>query len=396
MRLIPSAPCRCGSCPGTASMPGRAGQGARHMWLRVGDVVRWRIVLIGLIVALVVLVIPGRHLAPAVLYAEDRAAAPRDPTPFYVPSTISTEWQESLKTWTGPTDETFPGPDDFDAWRALQRQGERFIGRMTEPLMTRYQPLIEERELGGVQTLDIRPNGWQDNSRVLVYTHGGAYTFNSARSTLSSSVPVAAATGLRVISVNYTLAPHARWDQVTDEVVSVVQALHAEGYEWTNIAMYGDSAGGGLAAGSVLKMRDRGIGTPAALFLWSPWADITETGDTYRTLADADPLLVYPRQLERSAAAYARPADQKHPYVSPIYGDFTKGFPPTLIQVGSKEIFLSNSVRLYRALDLAGVPVVLDVYEGMPHVFQGIIPDSPESQTAFARSKRHLDQYLGQ
>lgn len=101
------------------------------------------------------------------------------------------------------------------------------------------------------------------------------------------------------------------------------------------------------------------------------------------------------RQLERSAAAYADPADQKNPYVSPVYGDFSQGFPPTLIQAGTKEIFLSNAVRLYRALDLAGVPVVLDVYEGMPHVFQGIMPESPEARTAFEKSKRFLDQYLG-
>ena len=356
---------------------------------------RWHLVLSSVAVVVAVLTIPGRHLAPTASYAESRIDALRDEPAFYIPSTISPEWQEALKTWTGPTDETFPAPDDVNGWRELQRQGERFIGRMSEPLMARYQPMITERDLGGVQILDIRPKDWQDDGRVLVYTHGGAYTFNSARSTLSSAVPVAAFTGLRVVSVNYTLAPHARWDQVTDEVVSVVQALHAEGHEWTRIAMYGDSAGGGLAAGSILKMRDRGIGMPAGLFLWSPWADITETGDTYRTLGDADPLLVYPRQLERSAAAYANPADQRHPYVSPAYGDFTKGFPPTLIQVGTKEIFLSNAARLYRALDLAGIPVVLDVYEGMPHVFQGIMPDSPESRTAFHKAKRFLDQYLG-
>jgi acetyl esterase/lipase len=360
---------------------------------RVGS--RLHLIFRSVAVVIAVLAMPGGHLAPAASYAASRIDALRAQPAFSIPSTISPEWQESLKTWTGPTDETFPAPYDIDGWRQLQREGDRFIGRMTEPLMERYQPTITERDLGGVQVLDIKPKQWHDDGRILVYTHGGAYTFNSARSTLSSSVPVAAVTGLRVISVNYTLAPHARWDQVTDEVVSVVQALRAEGHEWNTIAMYGDSAGGGLAAGSILKMRDRGIGMPAALFVWSPWADLNETGDSYQTLADADPLLVYPRQLEKSAAAYADPADQKHPYVSPVYGDFTKGFPPTLIQVGTKEIFLSNSVRLYRALDLAGVPVVLDVYEGMPHVFQGIMSDSTESRTAFDKTNRFLGQYLG-
>jgi acetyl esterase/lipase len=207
-------------------------------------------------------------------------------------------------------------------------------------------------------------------------------------------VPVAHATGLRVISVDYTLAPTARWEQITDEVVAVFETLVAEGYEWQRIALFGDSAGGGLAAGSVLKMRDNGLGMPAALFLWSPWADISDAGDTYATLAAADPLLRYPGQLQRSAAAYADLADHRHPYVSPVYADFSRGFPPTLIQAGTKEIFLSNAVRLYRALDNAGVPAILDIYEGMPHVFQGILPESPEAQVAFAKSRRFLDQHL--
>jgi acetyl esterase/lipase len=129
---------------------------------------------------------------------------------------------------------------------------------------------------------------------------------------------------------------------------------------------------------------------PAGVVTWSPWADITNTGDTYTTLAHADPIVVYPGYIQNAAAAYADPQDQKHPYVSPVYGDFGPGFPPTLIQGGTKEIFLSNFVRLYRALDLAGVPVTLDLYEGMPHVFQQRLPDSPESQTAFRKMAEFL------
>ena len=362
-------------------------------WIRA--VSRRRVLATGLAGALGPLLLPGRQ-GSAATHAHEQAVARREQPAYSVPTTISPEWQAALKTWTGPTDETFPAPDDVEGWRALQRQGERFVGRTTEALLARYEPTVAPRELGGVPVLDIKPRGWQDNGRVLIYTHGGAYTFNSARSTLSSSVPVADATGLRVISVDYTLAPHSRWERTTDQVVAVVRALIDEGYQWNAIALYGDSAGGGLAAGSILKLRDRDIGMPAVLFLWSPWADITETGDTYRTLAYADPLLVYPRQLERSAAAYADPADQRHPYVSPVYGDFSRGFPPTLIQVGTKEIFLSNAVRLYRALERAGVPVVLDVYEGMPHVFQGILPESPEARTAFEKAKQFLDQHVGQ
>jgi acetyl esterase/lipase len=161
------------------------------------------------------------------------------------------------------------------------------------------------------------------------------------------------------------------------------------------MAVFGDSAGGGLAAGSVLKMRDRGLGMPAALVLWSPWADITETGDTYITLKQADPILDYPMLLKNAADAYADPRDQKNPYVSPVYGDYSKGYPPTLIQGGTKEIFLSDFVREYRAINDAGGTAVLDLYEGMPHVFQAIMFGAPESQQAMVKMKKFLTVYLG-
>jgi acetyl esterase/lipase len=142
-------------------------------------------------------------------------------------------------------------------------------------------------------------------------------------------------------------------------------------------------------------MRDKGLGTPAAVVLWSPWADITETGDTYVTLKQADPILDYPLLLKNAADAYADPADQRNPYVSPVYGDYSKGFPPTLIQGGTKEIFLSDFVRQYRAIDDAGGVAVLDLYEGMPHVFQAVMFDSPESRQAMVKMKKFLAAYLG-
>ncbi len=142
-------------------------------------------------------------------------------------------------------------------------------------------------------------------------------------------------------------------------------------------------------------MRDKGLGMPAAVVLWSPWSDITETGDSYATLKHADPLLYYPDNLKNCADAYAAPADQKHPYVSPVYGDYTKGFPPTLIQAGTKEIFLSNAVRHYQALDQAGISVKLDLYEGMWHIFQVFNHDIPESKLARKKVRAFLDQNLG-
>src|SRR5262249_4259961 len=263
--------------------------------------------------------------------------------------------------------------------------------------LKRYDPTVKNRRLGAVPVLDIQPKGWKNNRKVLVHAHGGAYAMNSARSRLLSSVPAADATGLRVISIDYTVAPFAKWQKVTDEVLAVLGGLQKEGYKLKDIAVFGESAGGGLMAGSVLKMRDQGLGMPAAVVLWSPWSDITNRGDSAVTLRNFEPNHLYDKHLKPAADAYADRKDQKHPYVSPVYGDYSNGFPPTLIQGGTKEIFLSHFVRHSRAIDTAGGIAVLDLYEGMPHIFQ-IRPemaDAPETKAALKKMKVFLKAHLG-
>ena len=322
----------------------------------------------------------------------------------HIPDTISKEAQEFLRTYEDPASlPENPSSDDLEGWKKAWQENEALNKEQNDAVVGQYEPTINRCNLGGVPVLDIKPKDWQDNGKVLVFTHGGAYTLYSASSSLFSSVPVAHDTGLRVISVDYTLAPVARYEQTTDEVMAVFQALLEEGYELKDTAIYGDSAGGGLAAGTVLKMRDQGMGLglsaveamPAAVVLWSPWSDITQTGDTYVTLKEAELSYLYDKHLKPAADAYAAPQDQRHPFVSPVYGDYGRGFPPTLIQGGTREIFLSNFVRHYQALDCAGQIVKLDLYEGMSHVFQGEQPNLPESQLARNKVRDFLKEHLG-
>ena len=324
------------------------------------------------------------------------AAAAASGGDFTAPATLSPASREALAGFSRAVRNTpMPAPDDIAGWKKIQAEVERKRADANAEVVRLYQPTILERQLGGVPVLDIRPRNWRESRQVLVYAHGGGYALYSARSRLMSAVPMAEDTGRRVVSVDYTLAPHAKWPEVMGQFIAVVQALREEGHAWSDIAVYGESAGGGLVAGSVLKLRDRGLGMPAAVVLWSPWSDITDTGDTYATLQDADPALYYPGNLKNCADAYADPADQKNPYVSPVYGDYTKGFPPTLIQVGTKEIFLSNAVRQYQAMDQAGIPVKLDPYEGMWHIFQVFNYGIPEAKIARAKVRAFLDQHLG-
>jgi acetyl esterase/lipase len=246
-----------------------------------------------------------------------------------------------------------------------------------------------------VPVLEIEPRGARSgDARVLVHVHGGGYTVGTVRTALPISVRLADATGLRVLSIEYGLAPEQKWRATIDQVLAVLAALPGEGHPLQRVAVYGESAGGGLAAGAVLAMRDRGFGMPAALLLLSPWADVTNSGDTSITLRDVEPAYRYDTHLRSSAAAYADPADQKHPYVSAVYGDFGPGYPPTLIQGGTRELFLSHFVRLHRAIDAAGGTAVLDLYEGMPHGFAAVLPDSDESVAAFDRARRFLLGHL--
>ena len=281
-----------------------------------------------------------------------------DSRPYvHIPETISPQAQDFLRALPDPSlRPRFPDPSDVAGWTKLQAWAEADGRAKSEPLVKRCEPSVDALELGGVPALDVRPKGWRDNGKVIVYTHGGAHVMYSAASSLGRAAIAALETGLRVVSVDYTLAPHARYNAMSDQVVAAIQALLKQGQRLEDMAIYGDSSGGGLAAATVLKMRDRGLGMPAAAVLMSGWFDVTPSGDTETTLHDADPNQLYEKHTVYAAAAFADPKDQKDPYASPVYGDFSKGFPPTLIQGGLKEVLLSGFVRLYQALDAAGVP----------------------------------------
>lgn len=326
------------------------------------------------------------------IYAEESIDLQNKIGKVVIPTTISKESQKKLHDlYTHQYELESPIPNNLDEWIKLYHEIESIGLKISESVTDLYEPNITKTILGGINVLDIKPKIWRDNGKVLVYTHGGGYKLFSANSTLSNSVLVSNSTGLRVISINYTVAPFSKWNQTTDEVISVIQALeHNEGYSPKDIAIFGESAGGGLAAGSVLKMRDTGMDMPAAVVLWSPFADVTGSGDTRFTLKDVDLYTRYNRYIDYLRDAYADKEDQNNPYVSPVYGNFSKGFPPTLIQCGTREFLLSDSVRLYQALDQADVEVKLDIYEGMPHVFQSLLINTIESEIALSKMNDFL------
>lgn len=315
--------------------------------------------------------------------ATAQTSAPADPLRAYVPSTVSPEaaaLYARYRPFVLTVDQQIARTRAEIEARYLA--GEKAADAGNAPL-TALGLTTAEQELGGVKVLEVLPRNYRDDGTALIYLHGGGFIYGSIHSSLRGAAIMAHVTGRRVFSVEYAVAPKGNWKIATDQVVAVYRALLAQGRKPASIGIFGESAGGNLTAAATLKLRDQGLPMPAGLILISPATDLTRAGDTYVTLAQADPVLP-PGNVQPGFDLYADPADQKNPYVSPVYGDFSKGYPPTLIQGGTKEILISDMVRLHRAIRAAGGESRLELYEGMPHAFPGmmVMAGAPEGKAA--------------
>lgn len=229
-----------------------------------------------------------------------------------------------------------------------------------------------------------------NRDEVIVHLHGGAYLLGSPMVNAAVAVPIAQRTGLPVVSVDYRLAPEHRCPAAVEDAVAAVTEL---GNEHRLAAMFGESAGGGLAVATAVALRDTGAAMPERLGLLSPWVDLTCSGDTYRTLAPVDPDFPDPAGPPKWASAYAGD-DTANPQASPLFADLA-GLPPTLIQAGGREVLLSDSYRLHRALSKAGCQSTLDVWDGLWHVWH-TQPQLPETIEAFDELAAFLTATMAQ
>jgi len=162
-----------------------------------------------------------------------------------------------------------------------------------------------------------------------------------------------------------------------------------------NMAIFGTSTGGAMTLAMVLRAKDEKLKLPAAIAPGTPWSDLAEVGDTYFTNEHVDNVLVsWKGWLGKAAVLYANGVDMKNPQLSPIYGDM-RGFPPTILTSGTRDLFLSNTVRTHRKLRQAGVVADLHVYEGQSHAQYGRDVNAPETREAFEEIARFFDKHLG-
>lgn len=225
--------------------------------------------------------------------------------------------------------------------------------------------------------------------RVLLYFHGGGYVAGSLESHRDLLTRLAKATGRRILAPDYRLAPEHPFPAAVEDAVAVYRWLLEEGGSApSEVAVAGDSAGGGLTLAMLINLRDAGDPLPAAGVCLSPWTDLAVTGASVRERAEADPF-VTPEGLRHLSGLYRQGEDARHPLVSPLYGDLS-GLPPLLIQVGDRECLLDDSVRLAEKAEADGVDVTLEVWEGMIHVFQSFAAVAPEGVEGIRKIAEYL------
>jgi epsilon-lactone hydrolase len=257
--------------------------------------------------------------------------------------------------------------------------------------MTAMAPLPEDVsyeavDAGGVPAeWAVAPNARADRS--ILYLHGGGYVVGSVRTHRQIVGNLSRAAAARVLSVDYRLAPENPHPAAVEDATAAYRHL-LESVEPTGAAIAGDSAGGGLTAAALIALREAGAPLPAAGVLISPWLDLTQSGESMVTRAEADPM-VQRDGLQMMADAYVAGADAKAPTVSPLFADLA-GLPPLLVHIGTAETLLDDSTRFARRAEAAGVDVDLEVWDDMIHVWHAFATVLPEAREAIDR----IGQYL--
>ncbi len=224
--------------------------------------------------------------------------------------------------------------------------------------------------------------------RAVLYIHGGAFIVGGGEAAMLAAMQIADMAGLWTASVDYRMPPDHPFPAGLDDCVEAFQLL-LKRFKPEHIAVYGGSAGANLAVTTILKARDIGLPLPAACILHSPVSDLRQLGDTFTTNAEID--VVLKRGSDWMPALYSGWHDLLDPLVSPLFADFTKGFPPTVLTSGTRDLLLSDTVRLHRTLRNARVRAELHVWEAM---CRGLAHSAPEAHELLGEQLAFMAQAL--
>ena len=281
-----------------------------------------------------------------------------------VPQSVSEPAQAMLRQWSAIPFYGAPAPDDIAGWTARIAASEGALTQMLTPAANRIDATSEPIDMAGVPGFLIEAAGADSSAGVIYDIHGGGFTSGAGDLCRVFGILTAGSYGRPVYAIDYRMPPEHPYPAALDDCMAGYRYL-LDHFAPESIIVRGTSAGGNLAAALALRARDEGLPSPAGLILITPELDLTESGDSFQTNAYVD--VVMKGSLMNANLLYAGGHNMLDPYLSPLFGDFAKGFPPTILMAGTRDLFLSNAARMHNALRRAGQHSELIIEEAMPH-----------------------------
>lgn len=345
-----------------------------------------------LLVLSVIVAVAGTLSVPAEsqMSAGSERTAPARSIP--VPDTVSSQMQMLIAA----EHHAAVAPASAAQWKALVDGAAAMDLTRIAALRKQFDVKVEPAVIGNVRCFIITPAGMPvgNRHRLLINVHGGAYVFAPGEAGTLEAIMMAGFSHMRVISIDYRMPPEFPYPAAMDDAMAVWrQAVKLQ--KPRNIGIFGTSTGGAMTIAMVQRAKEEGLPLPGAIAPGTPWSDLSEIGDSYWTNKDIDNVLgAYEPLLKAAALLYANGRDLRDPHLSPVYGDF-HGFPPTILTTGTRDLFLSNTIRVHRKLREAGVIAQLEVYEGQSHAQYISDPTVPETIEAFGEITSFFDKHLG-
>ncbi len=316
------------------------------------------------------------------------------------PHDVSPELRESILSAPQP-DVARAQSSNITTPEELRRENERLApdderrAREALELARSYSVTVTESAIAGVNVHYLTPDfiPREHAGHLFLFVHGGAYVRGAGLAGIGEGVMIAEGLKIPVLSIDYRMPPDHPFPAGVEDVVAVWEHVIRE-HPPEKIIVGGSSAGGGLTLGSVHRFKELGLPLPGALFAGTPAVDVTKTGDSRFLNEGVDRTVVsWDGHPANSLALYTGDTDPAHPGVSPIHGDFS-GFPPTYLISGTRDLLLSDTVRVHRKLRRAGVEADLHVYEGQSHG-EYLNRSIPESREHFAELNSFVLRHLG-
>jgi acetyl esterase/lipase len=283
-----------------------------------------------------------------------------------------------------------------EEWRAAANVAAAKTIETLPAMRERLHVSVKPSTIDGVRVFEVTPDSIppEHRDKLLIHVHGGCYELSPGEAGTSEAIMMAGLGHFKVISVDYRMPPEAYFPGALDDAMKVYQAV-LKSSDSKKVGVFGTSAGGALVLEMMLRAKQLGLKMPGAIAPGTPMSDITKTGDSFYTNELVDNVLVSRDGFcDAAAVVYAHGHDLKDPLLSPVYGDM-HGFPPAILSTGTRDLLLSNTVRVHRKLRQAGVEAELEVYEGQSHAQYSRDDRLPETREAFGEITAFFDKHLG-